>query len=66
MEDIFKEEEVEKEDKTKAVLQLDHATSHEEDDTNYEMPPIELMSMVTSSRTYFSAGSSVSQDRSIE
>ena len=45
LEDIFKEEEVEKEDKTKAVLQLDHATSHEEDDTNYEMPPIELMSM---------------------
>ena len=45
LEDIFKEEEVEKEDKTKAVLQLDHTTSHEEDDANYEMPPIELMSM---------------------
>ena len=44
LEDIFKEEKVEKEDATKAVLQLDHATAQVEDDENYEMPPIELMS----------------------
>ena len=44
LEDIFKEEKVEKEDATKSVLQLDHATAQVEDDENYEMPPIELMS----------------------
>lgn len=45
LEDIFKEEKVEKEDNTKAVLQLDHATPKVNEDENYEMPPIELMSM---------------------
>ena len=40
---IFKEEKEEKEEKTKAVLQLEHYT-HTVDDENYEAPPIELMS----------------------
>ena len=44
LEDIFKEEKVEKEDATKAVLQLDHTTPKVDEDANYEMPPIELMS----------------------
>ena len=48
LENIFKEVEEEKEEKTKAVLQLDHYT-HTVDDENYEMPPIELMSQGNSS-----------------
>ena len=44
LEDIFKEEKVEKEDQTKAVLQLEHATPKVDEDENYELPPIELMS----------------------
>ncbi len=47
LENIFKEVEEEKEEKTKAVLQLEHHT-HTVDDENYEMPPIELMSQGTS------------------
>ena len=43
LENIFKEVQEEKEEKTKAVLQLDHYT-HVVDDENYEMPPIELLS----------------------
>lgn len=43
LENIFKEVQEEKEEKTKAVLQLDHYT-HMVDDENYEMPPIELLS----------------------
>lgn len=38
---LFKEEEEKKEDKTKAVLQLEHAMIVE--DENYEYPPIELL-----------------------
>lgn len=41
---IFKEVQEVKEEKTKAVLQLDHYT-HTFDDENYEFPPIELLSM---------------------
>lgn len=43
LENIFKEVQEEKEEKTKAVLQLEHYT-HTYDDENYEMPPIELLS----------------------
>ncbi len=43
LENIFKEVQEEKEEKTKAVLQLDHFT-HTVDDENYENPPIELLS----------------------
>ncbi len=43
LENIFKEVQEEKEEKTKAVLQLDHYT-HTVDDENYEKPPIELLS----------------------
>ncbi len=43
LENIFKEVQEEKEEKTKAVLQLDHFT-HTVDDENYEIPPIELLS----------------------
>lgn len=46
LENIFKEVQEEKEEKTKAVLQLDHYT-HIVDDENYEMPPIELLSQGT-------------------
>ncbi len=38
---LFKEEEEKKEDKTKAVLQLEHAMIVE--DENYEYPPVELL-----------------------
>ena len=40
--DLFKKEEEKKEDKTKQVLQLEHAISVE--DENYQYPPIELLS----------------------
>ena len=40
--DLFKKEEEQKEDKTKQVLQLEHAISVE--DENYQYPPIELLS----------------------
>lgn len=43
LENIFKEVQEEKEEKTKAVLQLEHYT-HTIDDENYETPPIELLS----------------------
>ncbi len=43
LENIFKEVQEEKEEKTKAVLQLEHYT-HTVDDENYEVPPIELLS----------------------
>ena len=43
LENIFKEVQEEKEEKTKAVLQLDHYT-HTVDDENYEIPPVELLS----------------------
>ena len=43
LENIFKEEKEQKEEKTKAVLQLDHQT-HTVDDENYEMPPVNLLS----------------------
>ena len=43
LENIFKEVEEEKKEKTKEVLQLEHQT-HTIDDENYEVPPIELMS----------------------
>ena len=39
---LFKEQEVEKESKTQAVLQLEHNTISLEDE-NYEIPPIELL-----------------------
>lgn len=42
LENIFKEVQEEKEEKTKAVLQLDHYT-HTVDDENYETPPVELL-----------------------
>ncbi|MBR3132592.1 MAG: DNA translocase FtsK [Clostridia bacterium] len=41
---IFKEVQEVKEEKTKEVLQLEHYT-HTFDDENYEFPPIELLSM---------------------
>jgi len=40
---LFKQEEEKKEDKTKQVLQLEHAMAVEDDD-NYEFPPVELLS----------------------
>ena len=40
--DLFREQEVVKENKTQAVLQLEHNTTSPEDD-NYEVPPLELM-----------------------
>ena len=43
LENIFKEVQEEKEEKTKSVLQLEHFT-HTVDDENYEIPPIELLS----------------------
>ena len=43
LENIFKEVEEEKAEKTKAVLQLEHYT-HTVDDENYEIPPVELLS----------------------
>ncbi len=43
LENIFKEVQEEKEEKTKSVLQLEHYT-HTVDDENYEIPPIELLS----------------------
>lgn len=44
LENIFKEVQEEKEEKTKAVLQLEHYT-HTVDDENYETPPVDLLSM---------------------
>lgn len=40
---LFKTEEEQKEDKTREVLQLEHAMTVEEDE-NYEYPPLELLS----------------------
>ena len=40
---LFKQEEEKKEDKTKQVLQLEHAMTVEEE--NYEYPPLELLSL---------------------
>lgn len=40
--DLFREQEVVKENKTQAILQLEHNTTSPEDD-NYEVPPLELM-----------------------
>jgi S-DNA-T family DNA segregation ATPase FtsK/SpoIIIE len=40
--DLFREQAVIKENKTQTILQLDHSTT-EEDDDNYEFPPIDLM-----------------------
>ena len=40
---LFKQEEEKKEDKTKQVLQLEHAIAVEEE--NYEYPPLELLSL---------------------
>lgn len=40
--DLFKKEEEQKEDKTKQVLQLEHAMIVE--DENYQYPPIEILS----------------------
>ena len=42
---LFKQEEEKKEDKTKQVLQLEHAIAVEEE--NYEYPPYELLSLGT-------------------
>lgn len=42
---LFKQEEAEKEDKTKQVLQLGHAMAVE--DEHYEYPPVELLSLNT-------------------
>lgn len=42
LENIFKEVQEQKEEKTKAVLQLDHYT-HTVDDENYEIPPVNLL-----------------------
>ena len=42
LEDLFKEEQEVKEDKTKEVLQLEHTITVEEE--NYEFPPVELLS----------------------
>ena len=43
LQNIFKEVQEEKQEKTKEVLQLEHYT-HTIDDENYETPPIELLS----------------------
>ena len=40
---LFKQEEEQKEDKTKEVLQLEHAVATEEEE-NYEYPPLEILS----------------------
>lgn len=40
--DLFREQEIVKENKTQAILQLEHNTTSPEDD-NYEVPPLELM-----------------------
>ena len=50
LENIFKEVQEEKEEKTKAVLQLDHYT-HTVDDENYEAPPVELLKQGTNKAT---------------
>lgn len=50
LENIFKEVQEEKEEKTKAVLQLDHYT-HTVDDENYEAPPIELLKQSSNKTT---------------
>ena len=42
LEDLFKQEQETKEDKTKEVLQLEHTITVEEE--NYEFPPVELLS----------------------
>ena len=43
---LFKQEEEQKEDKTKEVLQLEHAMATEEEE-NYEYPPLEILSKPT-------------------
>ena len=43
---LFKQEEEQKEDKTKEVLQLEHAMAAQADE-NYEYPPLELLSKPT-------------------
>ncbi|MBQ3415394.1 MAG: DNA translocase FtsK [Clostridia bacterium] len=43
---LFKQEEERKEDKTKEVLQLEHAMATEEEE-NYEYPPLEILSKPT-------------------
>ena len=50
LENIFKEVQEEKEEKTKAVLQLDHYT-HTVDDENYEIPPVNLLKQGESKTT---------------
>ena len=47
--ELFKQKEVEKEAKTKEVLQLEHALTVE--DQNYEVPPIELLNVGESQDT---------------
>lgn len=44
---LFAQEEIEKETKTKEVLQLEHALA--EEDMNYEFPPIELLNIAEQS-----------------
>ena len=50
---LFKQEEAQKEDKTKEVLQLEHALVVE--DEHYEYPPVELLSVNTKQATKSSA-----------
>ena len=40
---LFVKQAVEKEEKTQEILQLEHNTAYEEEDDNYEFPPLELM-----------------------
>ena len=42
LKDLIREQEIVKENKTQAILQLEHNTTSE-DDENYEVPPLELM-----------------------
>ena len=43
-EPLFKQEQEQKEEKTKEVLQLQHAMTAEEENENYEFPPMNLLS----------------------
>ena len=43
-ETLFKQEQEQKEEKTKEVLQLQHAMTAEEENENYEFPPMNLLS----------------------
>ena len=47
VEDKFKEQEIEKEEKTKQVLELEHTTLVAQEE-NYEYPPIDLLGKVDS------------------